>query len=195
MKKDLGIPQISTGDILRDAVAAGTDLGKQAKAFMDAGQLVTDGLILDLMRDRLGQSDAAAGFILDGFPRTVAQAEGLAQILDDQQLKVDRVLMFDVATEELVGRLTSRRVCPDCKAVYNVSFRPPKKEGICDHCGGGIIQREDDREETVRRRLQVYEDQTAPLVDYYRTRGLLAVIDGNRGFEETRAQARETVGL
>jgi adenylate kinase len=195
MKQELGIPQISTGDILRDAVAAGTDLGKQAKAFMDAGQLVTDELILDLMRDRLSQPDAGGGFILDGFPRTVAQAEGLSQILDDQQTRVDRVLMFDVATEELVGRLTSRRVCPGCKAVYNVSFRPPREEGICDHCGGGIVQREDDREETVRRRLQVYEDQTAPLVEYYRSRELLAVIDGNRGFEETRAQAREIVGL
>ncbi len=195
MTRELGIPQISTGDILRDAVAAGTELGQKARGYMDAGQLVPDDVILDLMQERLVQPDAATGFILDGFPRTIAQAEGLETILVARQEKLDRVLRIDVAAEELVERLTSRRVCPNCKAVYNLKFRPPKREGICDACGGRLIQRKDDQEETVLDRLKVYESQTSPLIGHYEAMGLLAVIDGNRGFTETREKVREVLGL
>lgn len=186
MTEAYGIPQISTGDILRDAVAAGTDLGRQAKQYMDAGGLVPDGLILNLMRERLAAADAANGFILDGFPRTIPQAEGLEQVLTDRGERLDGVVRIDVAREELVRRLTSRRVCPGCKAVYNLSFRPPQQEGICDHCGGRIIQRPDDSEETVLSRLKVYEEQTAPLIEYYQAAGLLATVDGNQGFAEAK---------
>lgn len=195
MTRELGIPQISTGDILRDAVATGTELGRKARGYMDAGQLVPDDVILDLMQERLVQPDAATGFILDGFPRTIAQAEGLETILVERQEKLDRVLRIDVAAEELVARLTSRRVCPNCKAVYNLKFRPPKREGICDACGGRLIQRKDDQEETVLDRLKVYESQTSPLIGHYEAMGLLAVIDGNRGFTETREKVREVLGL
>ncbi|MCK4305523.1 MAG: adenylate kinase [Candidatus Eisenbacteria sp.] len=195
MKEDLGVPQISTGDILRDAVKAGTELGKRAKAYMNNGELVPDEVILGMMRERLAQPDAAAGFILDGFPRTIPQAEGLDGILGEQAVQLDRVIKIDVASDELVRRLTSRRVCPNCKAVYNIGFRPPKKEGICDHCGEPIIQRDDDTEETARSRLTVYESQTAPLIDYYKANGLLAVINGNRGFAGAQAETREILDL
>jgi adenylate kinase len=195
LKADLGIPQISTGDILRDSVAGETPLGEQAKGYMDAGQLVPDEIILGMMRERLKQADTQEGFILDGFPRTIAQAEGLDAILDAAGTKLDRVLRIDVASEELVRRLTGRRVCPSCKAVYNISFRPPKQEGICDQCGGAIVQRDDDTEETVLRRLKVYEEQTAPLIEYYQRKGLLGVVDGNGGFDEARDQARRLLAL
>ncbi len=195
MVKELNIPQISTGDILRDAVRGGTDLGQQAKQFMDSGALVPDELILDMMKERLGGDDAKNGFILDGFPRTVAQAEGLARTLAGEGQKLDRVVRIDVDANELVGRLTSRRVCLNCKAVYNVSFRPPKKDGICDACGNEIIQRPDDSEETVRERLKVYEDQTAPLIDHYGNQSLLATVDGNQGFAEAQTGIRTALGL
>jgi adenylate kinase len=195
MTRELGIPQISTGDILRDAVAAGTELGQRARGYMDAGQLVPDEVILGLVRARLAADDARRGFILDGFPRTIPQAEGLGAILAESERSLDRVLRFEVPHEELVVRLTSRRVCPNCKAVYNISFRPPQRDEICDVCGAKIVQREDDRRETVLRRLQVYEDQTAPLVDYYRSRELLEDIDGSQGFEAAQAQIRRALGL
>ncbi|MFC1572976.1 adenylate kinase [Candidatus Eisenbacteria bacterium] len=187
LMKDLGIPQISTGDILRDSVANGTELGKKAKGFMDSGSLVPDEVILGLMAERLKGSDAGGGFILDGFPRTIPQAEGLDKILADHKLNMDRVIKIDVASEELVRRLTQRRVCPACKAVYNLDFRPPKTDGVCDTCGGKIIQRDDDTEETV--------DQTAPLIAYYQDKGLLTAINGNGGFDEAREQIREALGL
>ncbi len=195
LKQDLGIPQISTGDILRDAVAGETELGGKAKEYMDRGQLVPDELILGMMGERLAEPDTARGFILDGFPRTVPQAEGLDRLLAEHDQQLDRVLRIDVPAEELVRRLTSRRVCPSCKAVYNMQFRPPKEEGLCDSCGGEVIQRADDTEETVRSRLGVFENQTAPLIDYYQAKGLLAAVDGGQGFELVRAQAREVLGL
>ncbi len=193
--EELGIPQISTGDILRDAVAAGTDLGREAKGYMESGGLVPDDVILGLIRERLGQPDAQKGFILDGFPRTIPQAEGLQTMLSEQGLDLDHVVRIDVSREELVSRLTSRRVCPNCKAVYNMSFRPPKQDGICDACGQPVIQRADDQEETVLSRLKVYEDQTAPLVDHYQTRGVLAVVDGNQGFDETKRGIQKALGV
>jgi adenylate kinase len=182
-----GIPQISTGDILRAAVAAGTELGRSAKGFMDTGQLVPDEVILGLIRERLVEADVAAGFILDGFPRTIPQAEGLEGILADGKQPLDRVIKIDVAREELIQRITNRRVCSRCKAVYNVEFRPPKVAGTCDLCGGAVIQRDDDQEETVVRRLAVYERETAPLIEYYENKGLLAVVDGNENYDSTRA--------
>ncbi len=194
MVAEYGIPQISTGDILRDAVAQGTELGQKAKGHMDAGRLVPDDLILSLIGERLGQDDARGGFILDGFPRTIPQAEGLAKILSERGEKLDRVVKIDVPREELVSRLTSRRVCPQCKAVYNIHFKPPKRDEICDVCGAKVIQRDDDKEETVLNRLSVYEDQTAPLVDHYQGLGLLTVVDGSKGFDETKAGIQAALG-
>lgn len=194
MVAEYGIPQISTGDILREAVAKDMPLGREAKAFMDSGGLVPDALILGLMRERLTLPDAARGFILDGFPRTIPQAEGLDGLLAERQAPLDRVIKIDLDRAELVRRLTSRRVCPSCKAVYNVSFRPPRVAGVCDACGAGIVQREDDTEATVLKRLGVYDAQTAPLVRYYTERNLLGAVDGNQGYAETRTQIEKLLG-
>jgi len=195
MQERLAIPQISTGDILRDAVSAGSELGRKAKGFMDSGGLVPDELILDLMRDRLGRPDAARGFILDGFPRTIPQAEGLDRLLQGRGRGLERVINFDVARAELIRRLTSRRVCGRCKAVYNLDFKPPRKADTCDACGAQLVQRADDREETVIQRLEVYARQTAPLIAYYRARGLLVEIDGNAGYDAARAQIESALGV
>jgi len=175
-------------------VAKNTPLGQEAKGYMESGQLVPDALIIDMMKERMGESDAKTGFILDGFPRTVPQADGLAKMLADSGIKLDRVIKIELDTSELVRRLTSRRVCPSCKAVYNISFRPPKVEGVCDACGGEVIQRSDDTEETVLSRLKVFEEQTAPLINYYQELGLLRVVDGNAGFDETKAGIKEALG-
>ena len=195
MIASLGIPQISTGDMLREAVGAGTELGQKAKGFMDAGKLLPDDVILDLVSERLDAADAAKGFILDGFPRTIPQAEGLGKLLKGRGEALDHVVKIDLAREELIRRLTSRRVCPKCKAVYNVEFKPPKQAGICDACGGEVIQRDDDTAETVTHRLGVYEEQTAPLVAYYEGRGLLIAVDGNAGFGETRGRLEAALGI
>ncbi len=178
MVEHCGIPQISTGDILRGAVKEGTALGRKAATFMDAGRLVPDDLMLDLVRIRLGGDDCSGGFILDGFPRTVPQAEGLEKVLTDLGKTVNHVLSMKVDSELLVKRLTARRVCADCGRGYNLQTQPPNKEGICDVCGGPLIQRSDDVEKTIRSRLKVYEDQTAPLEVFYRKKGLLHLIDG-----------------
>lgn len=173
-----GVPQIATGDILRAAVKAGTELGAQAKSYMDAGELVPDAIMVDLIRNRLQEPDASAGYILDGFPRTLAQAEALDDMLSDIGQPLDHVLHIHVDPELLVERLTGRLICADCGASYHVKFAPPIQEGVCDKCGGGLYQREDDTEETVRSRLQVYEEQTAPLVGYYRDQGVYREVDG-----------------
>lgn len=183
-----GVPQLSTGDMLRAAVQAGSALGRQAKAFMDSGQLVPDELILGLMRERLGAADAAQGFVLDGFPRTVVQAEGLDGLLRERREQLDHVIDIEVSDEEVTRRITSRRVCPSCKAVYNTQFKPPRKDDICDVCSAKVIQRDDDKPETVARRLTVYKEQTAPLIAYYHRQGLLRVVDGNSGYESAKAQ-------
>lgn len=173
-----GIPQISTGDILRAAVKAGTPMGLKAKSFMDAGGLVPDDVVVGIVRERLQQDDCRAGFILDGFPRTVPQADALGEALMELKRPLDAVISLAVDVEALVERLTGRRTCRDCGAGYHVSFAPSRVEGICDACGGGLVQRDDDREETIRRRLEVYDEQTSPLIDYYRRTGLLTEIDG-----------------
>ena len=172
------IPQISTGDILRAAVKAGTEMGLQAKACMDAGGLVPDAVVVGIVRDRLQEKDCQAGFILDGFPRTVPQAEALTATLAELGKNLDAVLSLEVDVEALVERLTGRRTCRDCGRGYHVKFDPPQQAGICDACGGELVQRDDDREATIRKRLEVYREQTLPLVGYYQELGLLTRVDG-----------------
>lgn len=173
-----GVPQVSTGDILRAAVAAGTPLGKEAKAYMDRGALVPDEVVIGIVRDRLGEPDCRKGYLLDGFPRTVAQAEALTAMLKKLGAPLPRVVSFEVGEEELVRRLSGRRTCQACGEPFHVEFHPPRREGTCDKCGGRLIQREDDKEDTIRRRLQVYRKQTEPLIGYYRNQGLLKTVDG-----------------
>lgn len=174
-----GSVQISTGDILRAAVAAGTELGKLAEATMKAGDLVSDELIMGIMRERLRQDDCKAGYLLDGFPRTIPQAEALKVLLGDIDEKLDCALELDVPREVIIDRLTTRRTCTQCGEIYNVKSKPSKQEGICDVCGGDIVQRDDETEEAILNRLQVYSEQTAPLIDFYRDEGLLVSIQGS----------------
>lgn len=178
------IPQISTGDMLRAALSEGTPLGREAHRFMRAGELVPDAVILGLVRERLSAPDAAGGFILDGFPRSIPQAEGLDALLKDLNWALDRVVKIDVDKDALMQRLTSRRVCRGCGAVYNLSTLQPDKAKVCAKCDGPLYQRDDDTEDTVRRRLEVYERQTKPLADYYAAQGSLSVVDGNGGVTE-----------
>jgi adenylate kinase len=172
------IPQISTGDILRAAVKEKTPLGVKAKAFMDRGQLVPDDLVIRIIEERLKASDCRKGFILDGFPRTIPQAEALQSILTKIGMAIDHVVNIEVDPEELVRRLTGRRTCKNCGAMFHISFHPPQKEGICDRCGGSLYQREDDQEETIRNRLDAYQKQTAPLIRYYQQNDRLRSIQG-----------------
>jgi adenylate kinase len=190
----LQVPQISTGDMLRAAVQNGTPLGRQAKAFMDRGALVPDDVIIGLVRERLQAPDSARGYILDGFPRTVAQAEALEKTLADLRLSLDHVLCLDVPSEDLVVRIAGRRTCRQCGAMSHVRFSPTKREGVCDACGGETYQRDDDREETVRRRLTVYAEQTAPLVRFYAGRGLLRRIAGTGEIGEIFARMVQSLG-
>jgi len=178
------LPQISTGDILRAAVKDGTEMGQKAKKFMDAGQLVPDEVVIGIIDDRLKEPDCKNGYLLDGFPRTVAQAEALDDVLARMGSKIDQVISIEVPEEELVKRLTGRRTCRDCGAGFHLVFDPPQKEGVCDKCGGQLFQRDDDNEATVKNRLKVYNDQTQPLIDYYRAKGLLRPIEGQGGIEE-----------
>ncbi len=176
---EFGIPQISTGDILRKAVADGTPLGMEAKKYMEAGKLVPDDVVIGLMKERLQNDDCKSGFILDGFPRTVEQAESLRGFTE-----IDAVISIEVDMDSLVERITGRRSCPKCGAVYHIRFNPPKREGVCDVCGSTLIQREDDREETVRKRLDTYVRQTSPLIEYYAKKGTLKAVNGNGSIDE-----------
>jgi len=189
-----GIPQISTGDILRAAVRDGTEMGKAAKGFMDAGKLVPDSVVIGIIEDRLQEDDCRNGFILDGFPRTVAQADALKGVVAKLGLAVDHVVSVEVANEELVVRLTGRRSCGGCGAMYHVKFGPPRKDGVCDACGGELYQRDDDQEATIRSRLKVYDEQTAPLIAYYEAAGLLRRIDGVGSMDEIFGRVIETLG-
>lgn len=173
-----GIPQISTGDMLRAAVKNGTPMGLKAKACMDAGALVPDAVVVGIVEERLRQPDCGAGFILDGFPRTLPQADALQATLVALGKELDAVVSLEVDVDALVERLVGRRSCPSCGAGYHVRFDPPRQEGVCDRCGAGLIQREDDQETTIRNRMEVYRQQTAPLVDYYGKAGLLRSVDG-----------------
>ncbi len=178
LTEQFSIPQISTGDILRAAVKDGTAMGLKAKEYMDAGGLVPDEVVVGIVRDRLQEADCVNGFILDGFPRTVPQADALQVSLQAMNKELDRVISLDVDAEALVERLTGRRTCKDCGRGYHITFEPSREAGKCDACGGSLSQRDDDQEETIRKRLQVYADQTSPLIKYYRDAGVLLELDG-----------------
>ncbi|SEH85586.1 adenylate kinase [Bathymodiolus azoricus thioautotrophic gill symbiont] len=172
-----GSVQISTGDILRAAVAAGTELGKQAQAAMKAGDLVSDDLIMGIMKERLQEDDCKSGYLLDGFPRTIPQAEALKKLLDKMGEKLDAAVEIDVPRDVILDRLTTRRTCAGCGAIYNIKSNPTKVEGICDKCGESVVQRDDETEEAISNRLNVYNDQTASLVGFYKEEGLLLSVD------------------
>jgi len=179
-----GIPQISTGDLLRAAVAAGTALGKEAKSYMDRGELVPDSVVLGMVKERLSQDDCKKGFILDGFPRNVAQAEALDKMLAEMNMPLDIALNLDVPFDDLMKRLTGRRTCKSCGQMYNIYYSPSKVEGKCDKCGGELFQRDDDKEETIKKRLDVYRAQTEPLIDYYSKKGILKSVSGTGSIDE-----------
>ena len=178
------IPHISTGDIFRANIKNGTELGKKAKAYMDAGSLVPDSLTVELLLDRVAKDDCAKGYVLDGYPRTIPQAEVLTQALAKQGEAVDFALNVDVPDENIVNRMSGRRSCPKCGASYHIRYIPPKTEGICDECGAALIQRDDDKPETVQNRLSVYHDQTQPLIEYYEKAGVLYTVDGTQDKED-----------
>jgi adenylate kinase len=184
-----GVPAISTGDIFRANLAAQTPLGLAAKRFMDKGDLVPDEVTIGIVRDRLSQGDADGGFLLDGFPRTLPQAEALDAMLDELGQPIDAALELKVDEDEVVRRLSGRRTCRKCGHVWHTEFDPPKTDGVCDICGGELFQRDDDKPETIRRRLQVYNDQTAPLVGYYRDKGLLRTIEATGKVDEITQRA------
>jgi adenylate kinase len=194
LEQEFGAVQISTGDILRKAVADQTPLGKQAGDFIKRGALVPDDVIVDLIAERLQQKDCARGFLLDGFPRTIPQAESLDAILKKLALSLNCVLSVQVPREVIIERLAGRRTCKQCGALSHVVFEPSKQAGVCDRCGGELFQRDDDREETIANRLKVYEAQTAPLADYYRRQGLLREIDGVGSVSDIRARVMTALG-
>ena len=189
-----GIPHISTGDIFRENIKNGTELGKKAQAYMNRGELVPDDLVIEIATDRLAKDDCKNGFLLDGFPRTVYQAEKLDEFLAADGGKIDKVLDIAVGKDELITRLTGRRVCKACGASFHVVNIPPKKEGVCDYCGGELIQRADDNLETVTNRIDVYESQTKPLIDYYEKAGNIAHIDGTTGLDNVFADIVKALG-
>ena len=194
LAQEWGVLHLATGDMLREAVAAQSPLGREAKGYMDQGALVPDDVIIRMMGERLGRADARRGFILDGFPRTIAQAEALAKLLKDLAQTLDTVVYFDVSEPELLRRLTGRRVCRTCGTSYHLTSNPPKRGGVCDNCGGELHQRDDDAEATVRKRLQVYQRQTAPLLDYYRQRSMLTTVAGEGPLATIRDAIRAAAG-
>lgn len=185
----LSIPKISTGDIFRVNVSQGTELGREAKAYMDRGDLVPDSVTIAMVRDRLAEGDTRDGFLLDGFPRTLTQAKALDETLDDMGTKLDVVLELVVDDDEVVRRLSGRRTCRVCGRVWHLDFDPPTREGICDQCGGELFQRDDDREATVRHRLEVYAEQTAPLIDFYADKSILVGLDATGPVEDVTDRA------
>jgi adenylate kinase len=188
-----GSVQISTGDILRAAVKAGTELGKKAEAAMTAGELVSDDLIMGIMGERLLEDDCKAGFLLDGFPRTIPQAEALKVLLDKLGIKLDGAVNLNVPRDVILDRLTTRRTCVDCGAIYNVKSNPPKVEGVCDACGGAVVQRDDETEEAISKRLDVFNEQTAPLVGFYEKEGMLIDINATSS-DAVVAAIKEKIG-
>lgn len=188
------IPHISTGDIFRENIKNKTELGNRAKAYMDRGELVPDELVVEIATDRLTKDDCKNGFLLDGFPRTIFQAEKLDEFLTKRGEKIDKVINIDVEKDALVKRITGRRVCKSCGASYHVVNIPPKKEGVCDLCSGELIQRADDTEETVLNRIDVYNKQTKPLVDYYDKAGVIINIDGNKDLDDVLADIVKGLG-
>ena len=188
------IPHISTGDIFRKNIKEGTELGKKAKGFIDQGLLVPDELTVGLVTDRISQSDCEKGFMLDGFPRNVAQAQHLDKYLKEVGISLDKVVNIEVDKDILVGRAVGRRICKSCGATYHVEFNPPKADSVCDVCGGELYQRADDNEETVSKRIQVYLDETKPLVDYYSKEGIIANINGEQSIDKVFADIVDALG-
>ena len=190
-----GVPHVATGEMLREAAQQETRLGLEAKRYMDRGALVPDDVVIGLVDERLGQADAARGWVLDGFPRTVAQAEALERLLHARGLELDRVIFLQVSRDELRRRLTGRRICRECGTAFHLAFNPPATAGRCDRCGGELYQREDDAEPAVAHRLEVYASQTAPLLDYYRRRHLLTEVPGEGKVEQVTTAIRKALGL
>ncbi len=189
-----GIPHISTGDIFRANIKNGTELGKKAKTYMDQGLLVPDELVVDLVVDRVAQDDCAKGYVLDGFPRTIPQAEALDAALEKMGSKVGYAINVEVPDENIVTRMSGRRACVSCGATYHIVHIPPKTEGICDRCGAKLILRDDDKPETVKKRLAVYHEQTQPLIDYYTKQNVLVEVDGTKDMEEVFAAICRILG-
>ncbi len=188
------IPHVSTGDIFRSNIKNGTELGKKAKAFMDQGKLVPDELTIELLLDRVAQADCQNGYVLDGFPRTIPQAEVLTEALAKSGEKVDFAINVDVPDANIVHRMSGRRSCPKCGASYHIEYIPPKQEGICDTCGSELIQRDDDKPETVQNRLSVYHEQTQPLIDYYEKAGALRTVDGTQDKDDVFKAITDILG-
>jgi adenylate kinase len=195
IQKDHGLPQVSTGDLLRKAVADKTPLGQKAKKVMDLGELVSDDIVLGMIKERIAKADAKPGFVLDGFPRNTTQADSLDALLAELELKLDRVVLMDVDFDILMKRLTGRRTCSKTGAVLNIYFSPPAELEACRKAGGELLQRDDDKEATIRNRLQVYERQTAPLVDYYTKKGLLTAIPATGDVDAVYARLKSALGL
>ena len=191
--REYGIPQISTGDMFRAAVKSGTALGKEAKSYMDKGALVPDSVTVGIVKERLAQDDCKKGWILDGFPRTTAQASALDAILHDLGIQLTAVLDFNVNRDDLVKRVSGRLVCRQCGASFHIHARPTKAEGVCDNCGGPVVQRDDDKPETVRHRLEVYHQQTEPLKGYYQAKGLLTLVENRPTIEATTQAIMEAL--
>ena len=189
------IPHKSTGDIFRANIKEGTELGKKAKAYMDAGELVPDELVCDLVVDRIQQDDCTKGYILDGFPRTIPQAEALTSALNAIEQKMEYALNFDVPDENIIHRMAGRRSCVGCGATYHVEFNPPKVEGVCDICGEKLVLRDDDKPETVTNRLNVYHEQTQPLIDYYEKQGIVYTMDGTQSMDKVFEDIRKILGV
>jgi adenylate kinase len=187
-------PQLSTGDMLRGAITQGTKLGLEAKSFMDKGSLVPDTVVIGLIAERIGAQDCKAGFILDGFPRTIPQAEALDTMLKKVGRDVNQVILFEIEDQELVSRLSGRRTCSKCGAMYHIQTLKPKKEGVCDVCGSALIQRDDDKPEVIQKRLRVYHEQTAPVAGYYQTQHKLARLNAAQGFDEVANALDQILG-
>jgi len=195
LSKKLNIPHISTGDLFRNNIRQGTELGKKAKEYIDKGLLVPDELTINLIKDRLSQDDCKDGFILDGFPRTIPQAEYLDKALKDMGQQIDVTLNIHVEDEEIIKRMSGRRVCPKCGASYHIIYNPTKQDSVCDICKAEVVQREDDKEETVLKRLKTYHEQTEPLIDYYKKQNKLVVAMGQEKLEDTSKEVLRVLGI
>jgi adenylate kinase len=194
ISREYNIPHISTGDIFRENIKNGTELGKKAKEYMDKGLLVPDELTCDLVVDRISKDDAANGYILDGFPRTIAQADVLTEALKKRGEAIDHAIDIEVADEFIIKRMSGRRACLSCGATYHIEYAAPKKEGVCDKCGSELVLRDDDKPETVKKRLEVYHSQTQPLIEYYSKAGVLNEFDGTKDIDEIFASIKELLG-
>ena len=189
-----GIPHVSTGDIFRANIKNGTELGMKAKAYMDAGNLVPDEITIGMLLDRIHEADCEKGYVLDGFPRTIPQAESLTAALKERGEKMDYAIDVDVPDENIINRMSGRRACLACGATYHIAYNPPKKEGVCDQCGEPLVLRKDDKPETVKNRLEVYHQQTQPLIDYYKKEGILAQVDGTQSMDQVFEDIVKIIG-